>query len=360
MATWTPLKIELMVDGTEDTTWGQVTNENWEALESAVAGSVDVAFSSADVTLSLSNTSAPQDARNLRLVCTGTSGGARNLNVPAIEKLYLITNSVADTVTVKTVAGTGIAVPTGKSAILYCNGTNVVNSINYFESLSLTGTPTAPTASPGTSTTQIATTAFVDAEIAADLTTERTATATLTNKTISVDDNTVSGIAASSFVLSNASGNIDGAAAQKVIPAGVVVGDTDTQTLTNKTLTSPTLTTPAVDVINEATSGAGVTVDGLLIKDGALPSAAVLTATAGASVGGVGTYAFLQQVSGTLTATGNTVAGSNLRYATADGWDGSSATPSGTWRNMGLIVDVTTNTLGTSPRRATTLWLRVS
>jgi hypothetical protein len=59
---------------------------------------------------------------------------------------------------------------------------------------------------------------------------------TLTNKTISVDDNTVSGIAASSFVLSNASGNIDGSAAQKAIPSGVVVGTTDVQTLTNKTL----------------------------------------------------------------------------------------------------------------------------
>jgi hypothetical protein len=61
---------------------------------------------------------------------------------------------------------------------------------------------------------------------------------TLTNKTISVDDNTVSGIAASSFVLSNGSGNIDGAAAQKAIPSGAVVGTTDTQTLSGKTITN--------------------------------------------------------------------------------------------------------------------------
>lgn len=66
-------------------------------------------------------------------------------------------------------------------------------------------------------------------------------TQTLINKTISADNNNISGIAASSFVLSNASGYIDGSAAQKAIPSGVVVGTTDTQTLTNKTLTEPTL-----------------------------------------------------------------------------------------------------------------------
>ena len=66
-----------------------------------------------------------------------------------------------------------------------------------------------------------------------------TATQTVTNKTISADDNTISGIAASSFVLSNASGNIDGSASQKAIPTGAVIGTTDTQTLSNKALIRP-------------------------------------------------------------------------------------------------------------------------
>jgi len=61
-------------------------------------------------------------------------------------------------------------------------------------------------------------------------------TVTITNKTISADNNTLSGIAASSFVLSNASGNIDGSASQKAIPSGAVVGTTDSQTLSTKTI----------------------------------------------------------------------------------------------------------------------------
>ena len=63
-----------------------------------------------------------------------------------------------------------------------------------------------------------------------------TSTDILTNKTISADNNTISGVAASSFVVSNASGNIDGSASAKAIPTGVVVGTTDTQVLTNKTI----------------------------------------------------------------------------------------------------------------------------
>jgi hypothetical protein len=56
-----------------------------------------------------------------------------------------------------------------------------------------------------------------------------------------------------------------------------------TETLTNKTLTSPVLTTPTVDVINEATSAAGVTVDGCLIKDGVAASATQLSTASGSA-----------------------------------------------------------------------------
>jgi hypothetical protein len=85
-------------------------------------------------------------------------------------------------------------------------------------------------------------------------------TQTLTNKTISADSNTLSGLAASSFVLSNSSGNVDGAASQKAIPSGDVVGTSDTQTLSAKTLTGTketvfTITDAAGFEVNPANGG---------------------------------------------------------------------------------------------------------
>jgi hypothetical protein len=160
-STYSDLKIELIGTGDQTGTWGTTTNNNFSiALSEAITGSADVAFSSADVTLTLTDTNGAQAARNLRLNLTGTSGGARQLILGSgcqIEKLYLINNGLADAVTVKNTSGTGIAVAAGKSMFVYNNGTNVVDATNYLSSLTL-GTA-LPIGSGGTGQTT-ATTAF--------------------------------------------------------------------------------------------------------------------------------------------------------------------------------------------------------
>jgi len=79
-------------------------------------------------------------------------------------------------------------------------------------------------------------------------------------------------------------------------------------------------------------------------------TAQVLSATAGASVGAVGTYALLFNGPATRSP-GDTLAGSSLTYA---GCDGNNATAtSGTWRLMGRNDN-------TSNRQSTSVWLRIS
>lgn len=150
----TNLKIELMQTGQNTGTWGNVTNTNLgTALEEAIVGNATITFNSADVNLNNSqywddlNSSLP--ARNVRLVLSGTSGGARQLIVPdGIEKTYIIKNNLADTVTVRTSAGAGVAVPTTKTMWVYSDSLNVVDVTTYLSSLAL-GTP-LPVASGGT------------------------------------------------------------------------------------------------------------------------------------------------------------------------------------------------------------------
>ena len=151
-STYSNLKLQLMATGENNTTWGNVTNINLgTALEEAITGSADVTFSSGNVTLTLTDTNTTQTARNLRLNCTGTTGGARNLVVPAIEKLYLVVNGCADAITVKNSTGTGTAVPAGSSMWVYNDGTNVLNAISYLASLTLGAA--LPVASGGTGQT---------------------------------------------------------------------------------------------------------------------------------------------------------------------------------------------------------------
>jgi hypothetical protein len=138
-----------MGTGENSGTWGNVTNLNLgTAIEEAIVGSADVTFASGTVTLTLTDSNSSQAARNLRLNLIGTSGGAQNLIVPAIEKVYIVNNGCADAITVKNSGGTGIAVPAGKTMYVYNNGTNVVDAVTHLTSLTL-GTP-LPVSSGGT------------------------------------------------------------------------------------------------------------------------------------------------------------------------------------------------------------------
>jgi hypothetical protein len=188
-----------MGDGDQAGLWGQTTNTNLGTLlEQAITGVQSITMLDANYTLTNFNGVA-NEARNAVLVVTGTNNAIRDLIPPVQEKLYTIVNNTTGGFAIRVIggSGTGVNIPNGATCLVYCDGTNFVNglsgSIGNFTvagalavsaaltyggvtlsnsvtgtgsmalsaSPTFTGTPAAPTASSGTNTTQIATTAFV-------------------------------------------------------------------------------------------------------------------------------------------------------------------------------------------------------
>lgn len=126
------LRLELMADGENSTTWGAKANTVFKQLEDAIAGTEDITLSSSDVTLTDSQYTFGNQAGAMTLNLTGTLTANVNIIVPARSKLFLVKNGTSGsyTVTVKTSAGTGVTVAQGTNKLVHCDGTNVVDGLS--------------------------------------------------------------------------------------------------------------------------------------------------------------------------------------------------------------------------------------
>ena len=158
-STFSALKFELITTGEQSGAWGNTTNANiGTAIEQAIVGMATLTsaeFTANVATLTLTNTNTAQNARALCLVISAASlSAAGTINVPAIQKPYIIINNDSFAVTVKVSGLTGVAVPAGKRTVVYNNGTDVGNQIDYLASLALgTALPITSGGTGSTSTT---------------------------------------------------------------------------------------------------------------------------------------------------------------------------------------------------------------
>lgn len=109
---------------TENNTWGDILNTNWEVVARALGGVESIAIGgSADVTITETQFS------HRLLLLTGVLTADINLIVPAKERSFLVQNAATGSfdVTVKTASGTGITIPAATGAIwpMTCDGSNV-------------------------------------------------------------------------------------------------------------------------------------------------------------------------------------------------------------------------------------------
>jgi len=133
-STSTDLKLELITTGEKSGTWGTITNTNLQILEQAASGYLSLAVGGADVALSLA-THATANGKNLYYKLTGTLTANRTVTMPdGAERVFIVEDATARsasnyTLTVKTVSGTGLALPIGSTTVLYSDGTNITGKL---------------------------------------------------------------------------------------------------------------------------------------------------------------------------------------------------------------------------------------
>jgi len=138
---YTPiLKLALPVQGELSGTWGDVVNDNITSMiEQAIAGRLVInTWSGNSHTLTTANgTTAEARAAMLTLTDSGSQLSAAGTVVcPALNKTYIVKNGAGQIITVKTASGSGIAIPNGKTMLVYCDGTNVLEGVDHVVTLS--------------------------------------------------------------------------------------------------------------------------------------------------------------------------------------------------------------------------------
>jgi hypothetical protein len=185
------------------------------------------------IALTLTNSNAAQNARALFFDLSGSPSGAVTLQVPAIQKSYIVKNGSGQTVTVEISGGTGVAVPNGSTTVVYADGTDVVTALNYAPALTLGAA--LPIASGGTGSTS---TTFVN------LTTNVTGTLPVANGGTGI---TSFGTGVATFLGTPSSANLAAAVTDETGSGSLVFA-------TSPTFVTPVLGTPTSGTLSSCTA----------------------------------------------------------------------------------------------------------
>lgn len=113
----------------DQTTLDVTSNVAFDIFDAGIAGRIAISVAgNIDYVLSLSTITGAGQYVNKIIELTGVLTGSINLIVPPVSKPYVVYNNTtgAFTIKVKTPSGAGIIVSQTQKALLYCDGTNVV------------------------------------------------------------------------------------------------------------------------------------------------------------------------------------------------------------------------------------------
>ena len=139
------LNLQLMTTGEQSGTWGTVTNENLQKIESAVKGYVSVAIASTTDSLTASDGSTTDEQSNAIVKLTGTLTGNTTMSCEAVETWYIVDDATSHgtySLSFKPSGGTATSLVAGSKHILYTDGSTMFDVLNDAGNITANGTLT--------------------------------------------------------------------------------------------------------------------------------------------------------------------------------------------------------------------------
>ena len=137
------LNLELQASGENSGTWGDITNNNLQKVESAIKGYVSVAVASTDDSLTANDGTTADEQSNAVIKLTGTLSGDTTMSTEAVETWYIVddaTTHSGNTLTFKPSGGTGVPLVQGAKHILYSDGSTMFDVLDDCGNITANGT----------------------------------------------------------------------------------------------------------------------------------------------------------------------------------------------------------------------------
>ena len=139
------LNLELQATGENSGTWGTITNNNLQKLESAIKGYVSVAVASTSDSLTASNGSTTDEQSNAIIKLTGSLTGNTTMQCEAVESWYIVDNATSMgtyTLGFKPAGGTAASLVSSSKHLLYSDGSTMFDVLADCGNISANGTLT--------------------------------------------------------------------------------------------------------------------------------------------------------------------------------------------------------------------------
>ena len=122
------LNLEIQATGENSGTWGTITNNNLQKLESAIKGYVSVAVASTSDSLTASDGSTTDEQSNAIIKLTGSLTGNTTMQCEAVESWYIVDNATSMgtyTLGFKPAGGTAASLVSSSKHLLYSDGSTM-------------------------------------------------------------------------------------------------------------------------------------------------------------------------------------------------------------------------------------------